>query len=72
MIPKVDSSTVIEPGEFVKLKNEYKDSYPTIPSRMALRIEDIQQDEATVVFIDFTANKICRERIPVSVLSTAL
>ncbi|MGI8633948.1 MAG: hypothetical protein ACR2KZ_00960 [Segetibacter sp.] len=72
MISKVVKNNEIGRGEFVKLKQQYRNSYPTIPASMALKIEDIQNDEAIVVFIDFKANKIGRQRILISALDTAL
>ena len=59
-------------GDFVMLKKQYKSTYPTVPTRMALKIEEIQQEEAIVVFINYDANKICREKVSVSALSNAL
>jgi hypothetical protein len=72
MVSEVLANPKIEKGDFVKLKQEFKSSYPTIPARMALKIEDIQQNEAIVVFINFDENKIFKERVLVSALSNAL
>ncbi|HSU50670.1 MAG TPA: hypothetical protein VLJ41_08770 [Segetibacter sp.] len=71
MVSKVVTNEIGR-GEFVKLKQQFKNSYPTVPASMALKIEDIQNDEAIVVFIDFKANKVCRQRILMSALYNAL
>jgi hypothetical protein len=62
----------MQSGDFVMLKKQYKTIYPGVPTRMALKIEEIQQEEATVVFINYEANKICRAKVSVSALSNAL
>jgi hypothetical protein len=72
MLSKIETGTKIKQGEFVKLKQEYTNAYPAIPPTVALKIEDIQHDEAMVVYINFKANKICREKIPVAVISNEL
>ncbi|MDQ6812635.1 MAG: hypothetical protein M3040_02675 [Bacteroidota bacterium] len=59
-------------GDFAMLKKQYKGSFPDVPTRMALKVETIKDGIATVVFINYEANEICKQVVPVSALSSSL
>jgi hypothetical protein len=60
----------LKQGDYVMLREKYKDKYPGVPTDYAMVIEEIKDNKAVVVFMTIK-NQILRETIAVHALSRA-
>jgi hypothetical protein len=68
ILPFLGREKILQKGDFVMMKKEYKKDYPFIPTSLALKIEDIQEKKAKVAFISSSADEIRKEIVPVYAL----
>ena len=57
-------------GDYVMLREKYKDHFPGVPTSYAMVIEEITEGKAVVVFMT-VKNQILKETIPLYALSRA-
>jgi hypothetical protein len=59
----------IQIGDVVQVKRPFYSKFPTISKSSLLTVEQIQSDNAVVIFMNETGSNIFRETIPVVALA---
>jgi septin family protein len=59
----------IKVGDVVTLKKTYLNEFPVVTKSTLLTVQEVQNDEAQVIFMNSTGTNISRQTIPVFALT---
>ncbi|HEX8460467.1 MAG TPA: hypothetical protein VF623_03520 [Segetibacter sp.] len=59
----------IKRGDSVLMKKEYKNRFPSVPTTLILKIVNIEQTSATVLYCNNNGTDICQEKVSIDALT---